>query len=148
VATTGPDPVANEKIVWDLFKAKNFDAFADLLAADFIEVEPTGVYDKAGSVKGVSKFDASKAVLSEWKTIKLDDDAAFDTYVAKGAGAPGDGARHSAIWVKRDGKWIAVFHHGGTPVTASPAAAASPVAATPKAMEAVPAGAKPPAKKP
>ena len=147
-ATTGPDPIANEKMVWDFFKARNYDAFAAVLASDFIEVEPTGLYDKAGSVKGVAEFDASKAVLSDFQSIKLDDDAALDTYIAKIPGEPGNGTHHSSIWVKRDGKWIAVFHHGGTPVTASPAAAASPVTATPKAMEAVPAGAKPPAKKP
>ena len=60
---TGSDPSANDRIVWDLFKAKNYDGFASLLAPDLIEVEPDGVYDKAGTVKGVSMFDASKAVL-------------------------------------------------------------------------------------
>src|SRR5258707_470791 len=41
----GPDPEANEKMVWDLFKAKNYDGFASLLAPDFLEVEPDAVYD-------------------------------------------------------------------------------------------------------
>ena len=49
VAATGPDPIANEKIVWDLFKAKNYDGFATLLAPTFIEVESDGVYDKAAA---------------------------------------------------------------------------------------------------
>lgn len=136
---TGPDPVANEKIVWDFFKTRNYDAFAAVLAPEFIEVEPTGVYDKAGSVKGVSEVDASKAVLSDWKTIKLDDDAALDTYLVKMPGMPGmsaDGERHSSIWVKRDGKWLAIFHHGGTTVMkpgamAAPKEAASPAAKAP-----------------
>ena len=30
-AETGPDPIANEKIVWDLFRSKNYDGFAALL---------------------------------------------------------------------------------------------------------------------
>lgn len=158
VSTTGPDPIANEKIVWDFFKTRNYDAFAAVLASDFIEVEPTGVYDKAGSVKSVAEFDASKAVLSDWKMVKLDDDAAIDTYVVKIPGMPGNGERHSSIWTRRDGKWIAVLHHGGTPVMKAPVAAASPAAAAskpadaPKAMTAVPVGAppgaKPAAKKP
>jgi hypothetical protein len=117
MATTGPDPVANEKIVWDFFKAKNYDGFAAVLAPDFIEVEPDAVTDKAASVKGVMGFDASKAVLSDWKTAKLGDDAMLDTYTVKMPGMPGNGERHSSIWARRDGKWVAVFHNGGTPVT-------------------------------
>lgn len=128
VAATGPDPIANEKIVWDLFKAKNYDGFATLLAADFIEIEPFGVYDKAGAVKGVQTFDASKVVLSDWKAVKLGDDAMLVTYTTKMPGMPGDGERSTSIWAKRDGKWLGVLHHGGTPVM-KPA-----VMATPKEM--------------
>jgi len=124
---TGSDPGANDRIVWDLFKAKNYDAFASLLASDLIEVEPDAVYDKAGAVKGVSMFDASKAVLSDFKSVNLDDDAALTTYTVKGDGTPDAalGVRHSSIWVKRDGKWLGLFHHGGTTVV-KPAPAASP----------------------
>jgi len=50
-AETTDDVIANEKLVWDLFKAKNFDAFQTLLATEFMEIEPTGVYDRAGTVK-------------------------------------------------------------------------------------------------
>lgn len=131
--TAGSDPIANEQVVWDLFKSRNYDAFAALLASDFMEVEPDKVYDKAGSVEGVAQFDASKAVLSDWKAVRLDDDASLVTYVAKVPlpGASAMGERHSTIWANRDGRWLAVFHHGGTPVmkpaaTASPAASASP----------------------
>jgi hypothetical protein len=142
---TGPDPSANEKIVWDLFKAKNYVAFGELLAPDFIEVEPGGVHDKAGSIKGVSMFDASKAVLSDWKALNLDDDAAFVTYTVKGDGTPDAplGVRHSTIWVKREGKWLGLFHHGGT-VVMKPAPVAAPTP-TPKETPARPANT--PAKK-
>ena len=129
-ATPGSDMIANERMVWDLFKAKNYDAFADLLAADFIEVEPDNVYDKAGSVKGVTMFDASKSVLSDFKSVNIDADAAIVTYVAKNPGFAPQGERHSTIWVNRGGKWMGLFHHGGTPVAkkmpATPAASASP----------------------
>ena len=151
---TGPDPIANENIVWDLFKAKNYDAFADLLTPDFVEVEPDGVYDKAASVKGVSMFDASKAVLSDFKTVNLDADAAVVTYTAKIPGERGApmGMRHSSIWVRRDGKWLGFFHQGGTPVRPpSPAPAASPKAspvASPKVSPAASPKASPAAKTP
>ena len=131
---TGPDPIANEKIVWDLLRGKNYDAFAELLAPNQVEVEPDNVYDRAGTIKGVSMFDASKAVLSDWKAVNLDDDAALVTYTVKNSGPPfaPEGERHSTIWVKRDGKWMAFFHHGGTPVRKpSPPPPPSPAAKTP-----------------
>ena len=135
-AVAGPDAIANEKTVWDLFKSRNYDAFASMLATDFLEVEPQGYFDKAASVKGVSMFDASKAVLSDWKTVKFDDDATLVTYTVKGPGFDPAGERHSSIWGKRDGKWAGLFHHGGTAVrkpTAAPPPpppAASPAAKT------------------
>jgi hypothetical protein len=124
---TTSDAIANEKLVWDLFKAKNFDAFATLLAPEFTEIEPDGVYDRAGTVKGVQSVEISKAVLSEWKATNINDDAMLVTYVVKGPG-PWDpmGERHSTIWVKRDGKWLGILHHGGTGVRAAPAPTPTP----------------------
>jgi hypothetical protein len=126
----GADPIANEKIVWDLFKAKNYDGFGSLLDASFLEVEPDKVYDKAESVKAVAEFDANKSELSDWKSLKVDDDVAVVTYVVKMQGMPGDGERHSSVWAKRDGKWVAVLHHGGTTIMKPAQAAASPKEAT------------------
>ena len=57
---TTDDVIANEKLVWELFRTRNFDAFQTLLAPEFMEIEPTGVYDRAGTVKGVSEMDASQ----------------------------------------------------------------------------------------
>jgi len=128
-AATGADPIANEKIVWDLIKAKNVDAFGNLLASDFVEVEPDGFYDKASSIKSISAFDGSKAVLSDFKASNIDADAAIVTYVATIPGMAPKGERHSTIWIHRDGKWVAILHHGGTPVAATPAAPAAPAPA-------------------
>jgi hypothetical protein len=111
-ATTGPDPAANEKMVWNAIKSKNYDAFGAFLAPDAIEVEADGVYDKAGSVKGVSMFDASKVELSDWKTVKFDSDASLVTYMVMLPGAKPDHERHTTIWVNRGGKWMAFFHQG------------------------------------
>jgi hypothetical protein len=131
-AVAGPDALENEKTVWELFKSRNYDAFASMLAADFLEVEPQGFYDKTGSVKGVSMFDASKSVLSDWKTVKVDDDATIVTYTVKGPGFAAEGERHSSIWAKRDGKWAGLFHHGGT-VVRKPTAPPPPASPTAKA---------------
>src|SRR5712691_1185497 len=68
-ASTSGDPISNEKLIWETLKSNNSDAFAALLAADSVEVEPGGVYDKAGSVKSVSQTDFSKASISDFKTL-------------------------------------------------------------------------------
>jgi len=122
---TGPDAVANEKLVWDALKSRNYDAFGAYLASDSIEVEPDGVYDHAGSVKGVQMFDASKAELNDWKTVKLSDNASVVTYTLNVPGAKPPQEYHSTIWAKRDGKWQAIFHQG-TPAGPASAAGASP----------------------
>jgi hypothetical protein len=124
---TGPDAEANEKLVWESFKVKNYDAFASYLADNFVEIEEDGVYDKAGSIKGVQGIDLKEHELSEWKTIKFDDDASLVTYKVKiPAMKPNDTGYHSSIWIKRDNKWVAIFHMG-TPAT-EPKATASPEA--------------------
>ncbi|HXD32051.1 MAG TPA: DUF4440 domain-containing protein [Pyrinomonadaceae bacterium] len=122
---TGPDPIANEKLVWDAIKSRNYDQFALFLAADALEVEPDGVYDKSSSVKGVSSVDLSKAELGDWKSAKFDADAMLVTYTVTTPGAKVSKERHSTIWVNRDGKWQALYHQG-TPVEAAAAAATKP----------------------
>jgi hypothetical protein len=110
--TTGPDPVANEKMVWEALKNKDYDGFAALLAPEAIEVEAIGVFDKAGSKAGVSMFDASKTSLYDWKTVKLDDNATLVTYLVTTPGGKPPQERHSTIWANRGGRWLAIFHQG------------------------------------
>ena len=111
-AEAGPDPIANEKLVWDAFKSRNYDAFAALLDPAFIELESTGVYDKAASVKSVAEMDANLFELSEWKAGKLDAGATFVTYLIKPKDPKMDQERHSTIWVNRNGKWLGLLHIG------------------------------------
>lgn len=108
------DPVAREKQVWDAIKQKDFDRFASYLAEDQLEVSSWGVNDKAASVKGVQQVDLSKATLSDFKTLKLNDAATLVSYTVKGPTPPFTkaGERSSTIWVNRGGKWLAVFHQG------------------------------------
>lgn len=112
LSETGPDPIANEKIVWDAFKNKNYDGFGTLLDAAFVELEGPAVYDKAGAVKGASEFDANQFEMSEWKAAKLDADAALVTYLVKPKDPKWDLERHSTIWVNRNGKWLGLLHVG------------------------------------
>jgi hypothetical protein len=130
-AETTDDVVANEKLVWDAIKSRNYDAFGSYLADDSLEIEPEGTFNKAGSVQGVQGFDASKAEASDWKTLKFDDNASVVTYKVKVPGMKPDTAYHSTIWVKRDGKWRAFFHMG-SPAQDLTTAGATEKSATPE----------------
>jgi hypothetical protein len=110
-AATGPDPIANEKIVWDAFRNRNYDLFASLLDPAFVELESNAVYDKAAAVKGAD-FDASQFELAEWKAGKLDNDAALVTYLVKSKDPKMGDQRHTTIWANRGGKWLALLHIG------------------------------------
>jgi hypothetical protein len=117
--------VANEKAVWAALVGKHWDLFEGYLATDAIEVEPVGVSDRAGSVKGVQTVDFSKLSLSDWKTVKIDDDAAIVTYVVHSPGQNPDTEFHTTVWANRNGKWSAVFHHGTPKAPQTPAPAKS-----------------------
>lgn len=124
--TTGPDPVANEKAIWSLLKAGNFDGFASLLAPESLEVEPDGVYDKAESIREVAKADFSKFEISDFKPLKFDEDASLVTYKVSSTGATKPIIeQHTTIWVDRGGKWLALYHQG------TPRGSAAPVEKTP-----------------
>jgi hypothetical protein len=96
-------------------KSNNSEAFTAFLDSDSVEVEPEGVYDKAGLVKSVGQTDFSKATINDFKTLKIDEDAALVTYMVKIPGIAPEGEHHTTIWVNRGGKWLALFHQG-TPV--------------------------------
>jgi hypothetical protein len=124
-ATTVPtDPVERERVVWDALKRRDYTTFASFLDESAIDVEPGGVYDKAGTRTMVQNFDASKGELSDFKTVKLTADAELVTYVLTIAGAKPEKERATSIWVNRGGTWKAVFHQG-TPMSA-PGASPSP----------------------
>jgi hypothetical protein len=127
---TAANPIANEIALWEAIKAKDYETFAALLAPDAVEVEATGVFDKAGTVQGVRSFDFAKIQLSDWKSVKFDNDAALVTYIVTTPGAKPAKEHHSTIWANRNGKWLAIYHHG-TPIQGQ-AAAAKPTARTNK----------------
>lgn len=119
-AVTTSDAVANEKAVWAALKARDYVTFASFLPAEFMEIEASGVTDKEASVKAAQGFDLSKSELSDWKTVKIDDDASVVTYKVKMPGAKPETEFHSTVWVNRNGKWTGLFHQG-TPMVVPPA---------------------------
>jgi hypothetical protein len=125
-ATTTSDAVADEKMVWEAIKRGDSNGFGNLLADDAIEVEPDKVYTKTESVSVVPTLGfLSSTTLSDFKSMKIDDDASIVTYTVKGTG-PDKKAfteQHSTVWANRNGKWQAAFHQGTPFMPPAPPAA-------------------------
>lgn len=151
---TQADIEAKERAVYDAIKAKNWDAFAAMLADDFVIVGSDGVHDKKGTVDMLKSYDLTEYTLSDMRFLKVDADLAVLTYTTTekstmdGKASSGKPARSSSAWVKRGDKWLVAYHQESevmempaaspTPATtaspaASPATAASP-AASPAAI--------------
>ena len=116
---TGPDVTANEKLVWDALKTKNLDVFGSYLTNDFVNIESDGFHNKESTLKGVSMIDFSRAQLSDWKTLKFDEDASLVIYTVTIPGMKPEKEYHSTIWINRDSKWQSLFHQG-TPAAVKP----------------------------
>lgn len=117
------DIEAKEKQAWDAVKTKNADAFGAMISDDFIYVSDDGIYDKAGTLDGIKKGSTGDAVLSNFKFLPIDADAAAITYDVAWTGTH-DGKtetvsmRASSAWAKRGGNWLVVYHQdtvAGTP---------------------------------
>jgi hypothetical protein len=154
---TQADIEARERQVLDAIKAKNWDAFAGLLADDFTLVSADGLANKAETVEAVKKYDLAEYTLSEPRFLKIDSDLAVFTYTVNekssydGQPMSGKPYRASSAWANRGGRWLNVYHQESEVVEPpaprpSPAAGASPAAspstaASPAASPAAPASA-------
>jgi hypothetical protein len=139
--------IAQEKQVWDAIKNKDYDGFAGMLADDAIYVSDDGVHDKASTVNGVKNLSLTDVTLGDWKVVNLDKEAALVAYTVtlKGTSGgqpfPSTPARASTAWMKRNGKWMALYHQDVD--VAPPQPAASP-AASPQARSGAAPSASPP----
>jgi hypothetical protein len=105
-----------EKALWAAIQGRNYDAFANFLLPESLEVEPEGVFDKPTAVRMVGLFDASKFRQGDFKETRLDADATLLTYTVTGPVAGRNVTEyHSTIWTNRGGQWRAAFHQGSRP---------------------------------
>ena len=137
---TDADVIAGDRAAWDAIKRKEWTAFSDMLAPEFIDVTPDGVYDKEATVAAVKKLELTDATLSDFKVVKINDDAAISIYTATSKGTmdgkpiPADGkAYHSTVKVWRGGKWLAVLHQETPSIPIPPPAPSAAASASPAA---------------
>ncbi|MDT7543192.1 MAG: hypothetical protein QOE33_3096 [Acidobacteriota bacterium] len=133
---TNDDVIAGDKKAWDLIKTKDYATFEKGLDDNFIDVTPSGVHNKAETIAEVKTFDLTDVTLSDFKVIKLDNDAAIVAYTVNLKGsmhgkpipANASGERASTAVVMRGGKWYAVFHQS-SPIEPPPPMPAKPASA-------------------
>lgn len=111
--------IAREKEILELIKKKDIQGFAANLADDQLYVNDKGVHTKAQTVKSVAEGTLLEFALDDWKVLMVNKDTALLTYrvtskgIVNGQEASGV-TRESTLWVKRGGKWLAVFHQDTT----------------------------------
>src|SRR3982074_2705108 len=79
-APSEADIIAKEKAAWDAIKQKDYVAFGNMLARDYVEVTDQGVMDKAAIVADIKDFIPTELTFSDWKMTLIDNDAAILTY--------------------------------------------------------------------
>ncbi len=129
--------IANEKQVWDAINRNDMTTFGSFLADDQVYINDAGVHSRAETLSMLSGVPASAFALDDFKVVMIDKDAAIVTYRVTSKGMTGQGAkasesninvdvgksvqggamagaqpteRDSTVWVKRNGKWLAIFH--------------------------------------
>ncbi len=120
------DATEREKVVWDALKRRDYNAFASFLDEAQVEVEPSGVYDKAGTLRMVQMFDASRGELTDFRTMRITPNSELVNYVVSTPGPKPEKHFATTIWVNRGGKWAALFHQGT--MVMSPGSSPSPTA--------------------
>src|ERR1051325_9375680 len=95
---TDSDIIAKEREVYDAFKKKDANAFAALLADDFIYFgNGPAAHNKAETVKMVDAMENMGDVsLTDFKVVRIDKDAAVVIYTS---GDKNGEDRNSSIWV-------------------------------------------------
>src|SRR5215207_3912836 len=150
---TQADLEAKERQIWAAIKAKNWDAFAGMLADDFVIVGGDGATARAALLEDIKKkYDLTDYTLSDFRLVKVDADLGVLTYNVTekssydGKPTSGKPSRASSAWVNRGGKWLAAYHQESeaaempaaspTPAAAGLAAASPATAASPAASPA------------
>ncbi|HEX8069913.1 MAG TPA: nuclear transport factor 2 family protein [Pyrinomonadaceae bacterium] len=123
-----------EKAVWDALKRKDYAAFGDMMADEFVIVSEDGIENKQQMMTEIKNFAPTDVTFSDWRFLPIDNDAAVVTYqtVVKGTGdgkpLPEKPERNSSVWIRRGDKWVAVFHQECDVAEAPPPPPAKPAA--------------------
>ena len=119
--------IANEQKIMDAIKNRKPEIFKSLVDQNGTVQTPQGARRVADVMPFI--FDASSTIteykMEDAKVMMLDKNTAILTYkssstATRNGKTESEMSYDSTVWVKRKGKWMAMFHQS-TPVTTSPA---------------------------
>jgi hypothetical protein len=111
----------NEKAVWQAAKLRDMRGFAELVADDARMVFTSGVMTKQEYMQAVGKRTITDYSLENFQVFMPAEGTVITLYQATVSGTsngkvfPTTTLRESSVWIKRVGKWVAVWNQE-TPV--------------------------------
>ena len=116
-AATDATFIANERALHDAVAKADKAAFLALVVADGVWTTPTGFVPMNLLANGLDAFQLRKWDIVNPRVTRLDEDSAILLYAWTVTGTFGDQPLpstmlSSTVWVRRNGKWLAVHHQG------------------------------------
>jgi hypothetical protein len=103
-----------EKASWETLKQKNYSAFGELLADDYIGIDNTGISNRAELLKSMPELRLLDYTMEDVKVRSVANGVALITYKAKLSGSyQGKQLKPvyaASVWVKRSSKWLQTFN--------------------------------------
>lgn len=107
--------LALEKSLWDAEKVGDATRVAKRLSPDFVQIETSGVVDRAGALKQIASMRLESYALTHVKVLRpASSDVAILTFewVQKAPGEPESRGYSASTWVNRGGTWLNVLYVG------------------------------------
>jgi ketosteroid isomerase-like protein len=107
---------AQEKRIWEAMKAGDWKTVEAMSSDRFVAVCPTGFESKSEAIEKGKAHKLTAYTLSEWRSIKLDNDTGLIMYKAECTGTPAEGgsdkfiAYHTTLWRRDGNNWLADMH--------------------------------------
>lgn len=104
-----------EQATWETIQKKSYKAFADLLTADFIAIDNTGMAGGADTLKAVTEMILNDFSLEDVRVRTISNGVALITYKVKITGSyQGKECTRTiyaaSVWVKQGGKWLCAYN--------------------------------------
>ncbi len=101
-----------EQSMWEAEKAGTLDMVAGRLSEDFVQIESSGMMDRAAALKAMNAMKGVSYTLSDVRVMRLSNDAAT-VALEFTQQLPGQSESHgyaASTWVNRGGKWMNVMY--------------------------------------
>jgi len=104
-----------ERATWETIQKKSYKAFADLLTADYVAIDNTGMAGRSDTLKAVTEMILNDFSMQDVRVRKIANGVALITYKVKVRGSY-QGKEYTrpifaaSVWVKQGGKWLCAYN--------------------------------------